>query len=47
MKIVYGDYDWSESVFDSPETKNIKAVIYFSLGSYETRKIIINPNYNT
>ncbi|MDJ0554967.1 MAG: hypothetical protein QNJ68_11080 [Microcoleaceae cyanobacterium MO_207.B10] len=38
-------YDWETSVFDSPETRFIKGVIWFHLGNYRERKILINPFY--
>lgn len=38
-------YDWSKSVFDSPELKFLKCVIWFSLGAYEYRKILLNGDF--
>jgi hypothetical protein len=37
-------YDWSSSVFQLPETRGLNGVIWFHLGHYNCRKIIINPN---
>jgi hypothetical protein len=39
-------YDWNNSVFDDPNTQYLRGVIYFSLGDYESRKFIFNPNFN-
>ena len=38
-------YDWSRSVFDDESTKFLKGIIYFSLGNYESRKYIFNPEF--
>ena len=38
-------YDWSKSVFDSPEMKFLKGVIWFSLGAYEYRRILLNRDF--
>ena len=39
------EYDWSRSVFDDESTKFLKGIIYFSLGNYESRKYIFNPEF--
>jgi hypothetical protein len=44
-KVLSRGYDWSNSVFDDPSTQWLKGVIYFSLGDYESRKIIFNPKF--
>jgi hypothetical protein len=44
-KILSSGYDWSESVFNDPCTQFLKGVIYFSLGDYESRKFMFNPNF--
>jgi len=44
-KVVSRGYDWSNSVFNDPSTQFLKRVIYFSLGDYESRKIIFNPRF--
>jgi hypothetical protein len=46
-KILSSGYDWSESVFNDPCTQFLKGIIYFSLGDYESRKFIFNPNFQT
>ncbi len=45
MKAVSAGYDWTTSVFEDESTKYLKGIIYFSLGDYESRKIIMNNNY--
>jgi len=46
-KALSGGYDWDGSVFDDPSTQYLKGVIYFSLGDYESRKFIFNPNFRS
>jgi hypothetical protein len=46
-KVLSSGYDWNNSVFDDPSTKWLKAVIYFSLGHYESRKYIFNPRFGS
>jgi hypothetical protein len=46
-KSTHEGYDWSKSVFDSPELKFLKGVIWFSLGAYEYRNTLLNPSYGT
>jgi len=46
-KVVSSGYDWSTSIFDDPSTRFLKGIIYFSLGDYDSRKIISNPNFST
>ena len=36
-------YDWTESVFDEPETEFLTGIIWFSLGDYASRKYLLNP----
>ncbi|AFY71889.1 hypothetical protein Pse7367_3656 (plasmid) [Thalassoporum mexicanum PCC 7367] len=38
-------YDWSDSVFELPETRFLKGVIWFKLGNYQHRQVLINPRY--
>jgi len=45
MKAVSEGYDWSNSVFHDESTKYLKGIIYFNLGDYQSRKIIMNNNY--
>lgn len=44
-KAVSAGYDWSNSIFDDPLTQFLKGLIYFSLGDYESRKLIFNPRF--
>ncbi len=45
-KVLARGYDWVNSFFDDPLTHYLKGVIYFSLGDYESRKLIPNPNFD-
>lgn len=47
MKIESSGYNWVNSVFDDESTKFLKAVIYFDLGGYESRKYLFNPNFHS
>ena len=38
-------FDWDANVFDDPSTEFLKAVIYFSLGDYGSRKFLFNPRF--
>jgi hypothetical protein len=44
-KAISEGYDWNSSIFELPETKFLKGVIWFHLGAYEYRKILLNPYY--
>lgn len=44
-KVLSRGYDGCNSVFDDPSTRWLKGVISFSLGNYESRKYIFNPNF--
>jgi len=44
-KVLSRGYDWANSFFDDPNTHSLKGIIYFSLGDYESRKFIPNPNF--
>jgi hypothetical protein len=46
-KVMCEGYDWRKSVFEDASTRNLKGIIYFFLGSYETRKFIYNPYFKT
>lgn len=46
-EIVSTGYDWSNSVFHDESTKYLKGIIYFNLGDYQSRKIIMNRNYKS
>ncbi|MHC4270514.1 MAG: hypothetical protein ACYSTS_18935 [Planctomycetota bacterium] len=45
METISTGYDWSNSVFHDESTKYLKGIIYFNLGDYQSRKIIMNSNY--
>lgn len=45
MKIESSGYNWQNSIFEDESTKYLKAVIYFDLGNYESRKLVFNPNF--
>jgi hypothetical protein len=44
-KSVNEGYDWNISVFELPETRFLKGIIWFHLGAYQHRKILLNPYY--
>ena len=44
-KIIDAGFDWSNSIFDNEIVKNLKGVIYFSMGDYGRRKFVFNPNF--
>lgn len=44
-KVLLSGYDWTNSVFDDPSTQHLKGISYFSLGNYDSRKFIFNPNF--
>lgn len=46
MQKVSEGYNWNGSVFEDPSAQYVKGIIYFSLGDYESRKFIFNPNFN-
>jgi hypothetical protein len=46
-KIESSGYNWENSIFDDESTKFLKAVIYFDLGNYESRKYLFNPNFHS
>ncbi|MGD9923596.1 MAG: NADAR family protein [Pseudorhodoplanes sp.] len=43
MKAVNAGYDWTNSVFEDEALRHLKAVIFFDLGDYESRRFINNP----
>lgn len=45
LQIQSAGYDWSNSIFHDENTKFLKAIIYFNLGDYGSRKIIHNPMF--
>ena len=44
-KVINEGYDWEKSIFQSPETKFLKGIIWFHLGAYQYRKILFNPYF--
>lgn len=44
-KVIHEGYDWEKSVFELPETKFLKGIIWFHLGAYQYRKILFNPYF--
>jgi len=38
-------YDWSGSIFNEKGTEFLKGIIYFDVGDYQSRKIIINEKF--
>jgi len=47
METISKGYDWTKSVFHDESTKYLKGIIYFNLGDYQSRKIIMNNNYGS
>lgn len=45
MKIKSSGYNWENSVFEDQSTRFLKAVIYFDLGDYGSRKFLLNPYF--
>jgi hypothetical protein len=45
MEHVSAGYDWSNSIFHDDSTNFLKAIIYFNVGNYESRKFIFNPRF--
>lgn len=44
-QVVGSGYDWRDSVFEDQALRHVKAVIFFSLGDYESRQFIENPYF--
>jgi hypothetical protein len=42
--VVGEGYDWERTVFDLPELSMLRGVIWFHLGAYLYRKMLLNPN---
>lgn len=38
-------YDWSKSVFGDESLRQLKGIIWFDLGDYESRRILLNPMF--
>lgn len=45
LDVVREGYDWSKSVFDGPGTQNLRGIVYFDLGDFADRGVLLNPNY--
>lgn len=46
MNIESSGYDWTNSVFDDDSTQYLKAIIYFDLGDYSSRRFLFNPKFD-
>lgn len=46
-KIESSGYDWENSIFEDQSTRFLKAVIYFDLGDYGSRRFLFNPNFKS
>lgn len=46
MQIESSGYNWENSIFEDQSTEFLKAIIYFDLGNYGSRKFLFNPNFN-
>lgn len=46
-QIVSSGYDWSNSIFDDDATRNLKGIIWFDLGDYESRRFLKNPKFKS
>ena len=44
-KVINEGYDWDKSVFELPETKFLKGIIWFHQGAYQYRKTLLNPYF--
>jgi hypothetical protein len=38
-------YDWSRSIFSELDTGYIRGIIYFDVGDYADRRVLLNPHY--
>ncbi|MCP3678043.1 MAG: hypothetical protein GY721_10765 [Deltaproteobacteria bacterium] len=47
MKIESSGYNWENSIFEDQSTEFLKAIIYFDLGNYGSRRFLLNPNFRT
>ncbi len=45
MKIESSGYNWESSIFEDQSTEFLKAIIYFDLGNYGSRRFLFNPNF--
>jgi hypothetical protein len=46
-KVINEGYDWDKSVFELPETKFLKGIIWFHQGAYHYRKTLLNPYFRS
>jgi hypothetical protein len=44
-EIIGSGFDWSNSFLSDPRAKYLKGLIWFDLGNYEDRRILINPHF--
>jgi hypothetical protein len=44
-KSINEGYGWNSSVFELPETRFLKGIIWFHLGACQHRKILLNAYY--
>lgn len=47
MKTVDAGFDWTNSVFEDEALRHLKAVIFFDLGVYESRRFLDNPFFGS
>jgi hypothetical protein len=45
MKKTVEGYDWGHSIFDEPSLQNLAGIVYFGMGDYGHRRIIINSKF--
>jgi hypothetical protein len=45
MERVREGYDWNGSAFEDESTRHLKGIIYYSLGNYADRRLVLNPFY--
>jgi hypothetical protein len=46
-EVISEGYNWDGSVFEDSSTQYVKAIIHFSLGNYDSRKFLFNPNFHS
>ena len=44
-KIESSGYNWENSIFEDQSTKFLKAIIYFDLGNYGSRRFLFNSKF--
>lgn len=45
LKKVGEGYDWAPSVFNDPSLRHLKGVMWFDMGDYESRRVLLNPTF--